>query len=122
VWTNPIFASNSTNCFQGECLEITFSLNADSTYTLDYTVTDSQTDSLLKEKHDSGVYLFDCSRAGPLSGRYAFLSFVEGVLELKPDSIVPLEWEIHQNPINGLCLNPGYLQLHYTNKIQLYRH
>ncbi|TXF89375.1 hypothetical protein FUA23_10425 [Neolewinella aurantiaca] len=121
TWGSPKFISSASSCYQDECVAMNFELNSDLSYSLAYTITNSQTDSVLRTKVDQGTFEFECLQAGKLSGRYSSVSYVEGLLTLNSDSLERVEWALSANGIEGLIIQPEYLGFTHDAYVMLAR-
>ncbi|MBC6995713.1 hypothetical protein QWY85_18145 [Neolewinella lacunae] len=120
-WGSPEFITTNTNCYQNQCLELSFELKADFTYHLVYTTYESPSNAVLREVNDQGEFTFNCSQSGNLSGRYSALTFVKGQLTMNSDSLSPREWELEWNGIQGLIIQPEYLGFDHDAFVKLWR-
>jgi len=119
IWSNPEFASNSSNCFSDECLEISFKLNTDYTYQLEYHVYVSATDSILRAVDDQGVFEFNCVEAGQHVGSFSSLRFVAGDLILNSEDLPQAVWDLTWSGVEGLIISPEYLGFSHDVYIKL---
>lgn len=119
VWENPTFIASGSNCYLDECLAMRFELNGDNTYFLSYMVTDSSSDSIIREYNDRGTFRFNCIKAGGLSGRYSFIHFFRGQLIMNSDSLFQTEWTIEHNGLEGLIIDEEYLGFSHRAYIML---
>jgi hypothetical protein len=118
-WSDPEFIASGDSCYLDECIQIDFQLNADSTYGLRYTIYDTQTNQVLRTLDDQGNYLLSCVEKGRLSGRYSALQYVKSELELRSDSLTPVQWNLEYNGIEGLIIKQEYLGFTHSAYLML---
>lgn len=120
-WGNPRFITNASNCFQEECLDLSFELHADASYRLHYSIYDPQSNTLIRTQQEQGDFVFNCGEVGRLGGRYSFLRYMKGQLVLQPDSLPPREWNVEWNGLEGLIIYPEYLGFTHKAYVKLER-
>ena len=120
-WSNPEFIANGHNCYLNACVDLSIELESSSFYRLDYTVLDTQTNTVLREVNLDGYFTFNCTEREYLSGHYSALSTARGELIMESDSIPPAIWDVEKNGVLGLIIYPENLGLSHNVYITLDR-
>jgi hypothetical protein len=119
VWGNPRFISNSSNCYLNECIEMNFELGFDFSYNLSYTIYDEPSNDILRELNDQGTFEYQCLEKGQLTGKHSSLTYQNGIIILNSNTLTSREWELDMNGVEGMIIQPEYLDFEHDAYITL---
>jgi hypothetical protein len=115
-WKGAPLCNNAQepHCSGDTCNFLRLQLNADSTYTLIYSLIEPRTtEPDTFELSEVGSFTFDCHRRGIFTTRFTF-QFVEGMLTLNPTSALPREFPIRWDGFMGLQFRTNDLGLDFS--------